>query len=235
MRPLIFSLGMLAASALGLSAPAMAEDKLVVVELYTSQGCSSCPPADALLKKISSEYDDVIALALHVDYWDYIGWKDRFALPQYSNRQRQYAREQSLRAVYTPGFVYNGKEWRNWFVSRFLDFPDGDDPGILELDVAGDTATIKFAPTTQHADDLNLNLALLGFELSTQVRAGENQGRRLSHDFVVLGINRAKLKPDNDIYETQLSLPAKKTNAPRYGIVAWVSKDGTQAPIQSVG
>ena len=80
---------------------------LVVVELFTSQGCSSCPPADEFLKDLSVR-DDVLALSLHVDYWDYIGWKDPFAKPEFTNRQRQYAGVMRLRYVYTPQMVVQG-------------------------------------------------------------------------------------------------------------------------------
>jgi hypothetical protein len=88
-----------------------------LLELYTSEGCSSCPPTDRWMSALENEpglWNEFIPIALHVDYWDYIGWKDRFVSLEYSARQRQYAQEQSLKTVYTPGFVYNGNEWRNW-------------------------------------------------------------------------------------------------------------------------
>lgn len=87
---------------------AQAQERPVVVELYTSQGCSSCPPADALLKKLAAR-DGVIALALHVDYWDYIGWKDTFGDPAFSARQRAYARKAGRRMVYTPQMIVDGQ------------------------------------------------------------------------------------------------------------------------------
>lgn len=89
-----------------ISAPSWA-DSPVVVELFTSQGCSSCPPADKMLHTLA-ERDDVIALALHVDYWDYIGWKDEFAQPKFTKRQRAYAIEGKRRSIYTPQMVVNG-------------------------------------------------------------------------------------------------------------------------------
>ncbi|MCC1492582.1 thioredoxin family protein [Cognatishimia sp. F0-27] len=109
-RFLVVVLGLLtfAASALP-GARAQAEPMPVVVELFTSQGCSSCPPADALLKELGAR-DDIIALALHVDYWDYIGWKDRFAQPEFTQRQRGYARAGGWGVIYTPQIVVNGSE-----------------------------------------------------------------------------------------------------------------------------
>ena len=78
-----------------------------VVELFTSQGCASCPPADALLTALS-ERDDVVALAYHVDYWDYVGWKDTFGQEAYSDRQRAYAKSWGSSRIYTPQMVVNG-------------------------------------------------------------------------------------------------------------------------------
>lgn len=109
MRQMIFpALGL----ALALAGPAAAEGGAVaglpvVIELFTSQGCSSCPPADAMIAGLAPR-DDVIALALHVDYWDYIGWADIFASPAYSDRQRDYAAAAGTRAVYTPQIVVGG-------------------------------------------------------------------------------------------------------------------------------
>ena len=91
-----------------LSDPAIAQDQPVVVELFTSQGCSSCPPADALLHELAAR-DDVVALAMHVDYWDYIGWKDVFGNPAHSARQRAYAKAGNRRMVYTPQMIVNGE------------------------------------------------------------------------------------------------------------------------------
>lgn len=99
-----FALGLLA-----LTAPAARADSPVVVELFTSQGCSACPPADALLTQLADR-EDVIALALHVDYWDYIGWADTFASGQFTRRQHAYARAAGHRMVYTPQMIIGGVE-----------------------------------------------------------------------------------------------------------------------------
>ncbi len=88
--------------------PAAAGERIVVVELFTSQGCSSCPPADAFLGELSKR-PDVLALSLHVDYWDYIGWKDPFAQRLFSDRQRNYSRVLHQRFVYTPQMIVNGQ------------------------------------------------------------------------------------------------------------------------------
>ena len=93
-------------------------ERATILELYTSEGCSSCPPADRWLSQLKSDpglWRDVIPLAFHVDYWDYIGWKDEFAREEYSARQRRYAWEGNANSVYTPGMFRNGTEWRGWW------------------------------------------------------------------------------------------------------------------------
>jgi hypothetical protein len=212
--------------------------QIALLELYTSEGCSSCPPADrwlSSLEKADGLWQSFIPIALHVDYWDYIGWKDRFASPLYSARQRQYAREQSLKTVYTPGFTYNGQEWRNWFVKRMFDFPKGNMPGILKLEINDNQASVNFVPTNTLLKKLNVNLALLGFDLETKVKAGENKGKKLPHNFVVLAINQADLVKENDHYISRLEVPNSKIKTSRYGIVAWINDPNKQKPLQTVG
>lgn len=106
MRTFIASLAL---GLLALTAPVARADSPVVVELFTSQGCSACPPADALLSQLA-EREDVIALALHVDYWDYIGWADTFASGQFTGRQHAYARAAGQRMIYTPQMIVGGVE-----------------------------------------------------------------------------------------------------------------------------
>lgn len=101
--------GVLSSGLIAMATIAQAETRPVVVELFTSQGCSSCPPADAFLHRLSQR-EDVIALALHVDYWDYIGWKDSFAQPAFTARQKAYAKTGGRRSVYTPQMIIGGQD-----------------------------------------------------------------------------------------------------------------------------
>jgi hypothetical protein len=107
MKQVLFGVGMAAVGVLGSVMPCASDDHPIVVELFTSQGCPSCPPADALLHELASR-DDIIALALHVDYWDYIGWKDKFASTAFTQRQKSYARAAGSRSIYTPQFIVGG-------------------------------------------------------------------------------------------------------------------------------
>lgn len=102
-----------------------------LVELYTSEGCSSCPPADRWLRNLPAR-DDVVALAFHVDYWDYLGWRDRFADSRFTDRQRAMAARAGSGTVYTPEVALDGREWRRWSSGALLRVlggrTDSDDP-----------------------------------------------------------------------------------------------------------
>lgn len=209
-----------------------------LLELYTSHGCSSCPPADAWLSKLVSRpylWQSFIPLAFHVDYWDDLGWPDRFASESFSDRQRQYARSGRLSSVYTPGFVVGGREWQGWFRGQAPDLRTGPAVGRLSLDlIDGPTALIRFAPTeTSDRGRLTAHLAILGFGLKSPIGAGENRGRDLNEDFVVLGY-RASRAPASSLewaIEVPDLVPAETS---RRAIVAWVSADTDPAPVQAV-
>lgn len=166
----------------------------VVIELYTSEGCSSCPPAERWLNRFtehSSLWSGYVPIAWHVDYWDYIGWPDRYAKPGHSVRQRRYKRETPLTSVYTPGVLVNGGAWRGW---RHGDVPVvavGEVVGVLRVVLEGEEFTAEFTPAEgQEGREWVLSVALLGFGLTTEVRRGENAGKELAHDFVVLASKR---------------------------------------------
>jgi hypothetical protein len=94
-----------------------------LIELFTSEGCSSCPPADAWMSRLKTNPDlwkNIVPAVFHVDYWDGLGWRDRFAKPEFTARQRQYVATWRGDSVYTPGFVVNGREWRDWHGNRAL-------------------------------------------------------------------------------------------------------------------
>lgn len=98
-----------------------ADRQTALLELYTSEGCSSCPPAEAWLSKLKNEpglWSEYVPVAFHVDYWNGLGWRDRLSNEQYSERQRSYAQSWSAQEIYTPELVLNGKEWHNWFGFR---------------------------------------------------------------------------------------------------------------------
>ncbi|MEL6101566.1 MAG: DUF1223 domain-containing protein [Pseudomonadota bacterium] len=166
----------------------------VVVELFTSQGCSSCPPADKLLHELAKR-DDVIALALHVDYWDYIGWKDEFADPMHTDRQRGYAIEAGRRSVYTPQMIVNGITdivgTRPMELTKSI-AEHAARPSTVALDLQrADKKLIIKAETKQALSDLLVQLVRYNPEEVVKITRGENAGHTLKYgniatDWVIL-------------------------------------------------
>jgi hypothetical protein len=167
-----------------------------LVELYTSEGCSSCPPADRWLASLRSRYPagNVVPLALHVDYWDYIGWKDPYAKREFSLRQRKFSQLQRMALVYTPQVLLQGRDFRAWGGKAF-------DEALAKINAQPAKAKLKLAVIGAHSGGLqvdavaellqgsteaDLYLAAYRSGLQSRVNAGENRGRLLTHDYVVL-------------------------------------------------
>ncbi|MGD8978049.1 MAG: DUF1223 domain-containing protein [Gammaproteobacteria bacterium] len=211
--------------------------RVALLELYTSEGCSSCPPADRWLRELKSDprlWKDFVPVAFHVDYWDYIGWEDRFARPAFSHRQRRYVADGRASTVYTPGLFNNGEEWRGWFRGEAPSF-DPAPVGALSLTLDGDRVSVRFEPPDDEHGDLEVQIAILGMGLETEVRAGENRGRTLRHDFVLLELISRPLDKGDGGFLASAALPGLAEDPTRRALVAWVSRRGDQAPIQSVG
>ena len=213
------------------------EQRVALVELFTSEGCSSCPPADRWLSDLKNDpnlFTAFVPLAFHVDYWDYIGWEDDFARPEFSSRQRRYIDEGAANVVYTPGLFKNGMEWRT---RRNADIVT-DNPevvGSLALTVADGRFDGRFDSIRSDRERLQLHVAILGMNLETQVRAGENRGKTLYHNFVVVGFSSIELEYVDGTYSAAGKLPDTFVSTDDLAVVAWVSKNRQQAPLQAVG
>jgi hypothetical protein len=192
-----------------------------VIELYTSEGCSSCPPADQWFSKWRPSVDTAAAgqapvlLAFHVHYWDRLGWPDRFASPQHTERQHLLAARNGLRYAYTPQLVFNGRDWRQWHTTapgsrgapldnppaaraqvRLQRLPDGQFTAHVTpaAAAAGAASSARWSAYWVATED----------EHMSRVRAGENRGETLKHDFVV---REVKTAPDS--YTGAMSLQFK--------------------------
>lgn len=205
-------------------------EKVQLLELYSSQGCSSCPPAQKGLNQIkdsSALWSQVVPVVFHVDYWDGLGWPDPFASAAYSVRQREFRTKGLSNSVYTPGFMLNGREWRGWFTRTALPLPAIPAPNLrAEYEQGKLSAVIEpVAPL------LVLNIALLGMEMKTAVKRGENAHRILSEEFVVLDFQQVTSKTgrwqnievDEDFSTEQLAL------------ALWVTPQHSLEPIQATG
>ena len=186
-----FALTAFVAIYVALASPILAQDSPVVVELFTSQGCSSCPPADKLMHKLAAR-DDVIALALHVDYWDYIGWKDVYADPENARRQRLYAQESDRRMVYTPQMVVNGQQdVIGTHVMELTDLIAQHKAAPQHVRVQATRKGSKVVIHVENIDGSKLNgplmVQLVRYTPSHEIdiTRGENAGKRLKYTNVV--------------------------------------------------
>ena len=198
-----------------------------LIELFTSQGCSSCPPAEAWMSKLKSEprlWKDFVPLAFHVDYWDRLGWRDPFAAKEWTARQYQYSTNWKAEGVYTPGFVLDGRV----LLDRTVPSPSTEKPGTLKLSVDHGKVIAEFVSISAAMKDGDVHIATLGFDLKTKVSAGENSGRNLAQDFVVLSLANQKMSSG----KTDFALnPDSRAGA----IAAWVTSSNQIEPVQAVG
>jgi hypothetical protein len=153
----------------------------VVVELYTSEGCSSCPPADRWLSTLKGQ-PEVLALAFHVNYWDRLGWPDRFASAEATARQHELAQRAGSNNVYTPQVIANGRDWRIW---PKLPAAGATPPVAINLSRDGDRVSAQVTATPGAPAQLAGYWAVLEDQHESRVRAGENAGETLRHDHVV--------------------------------------------------
>ena len=170
----------------GTSSAAQAEPAKAVVELFTSQGCSSCPPADAQLEAIATR-PDVVALSYHVDYWDYLGWKDTLGTPSATHRQRAYAAARGERQVFTPQFIVNG--------TRSLSGPELKSaiagsglPVVVDIAYVDETLQVSLSGTGRGAKvrGATVRLVTMKSRAVVDVSRGENAGRRIAYANVVV-------------------------------------------------
>lgn len=174
---------------LALAQPSIAESTRMrpkaVVELFTSQGCAQCPPADALLTGLAEE-GDVVALAYHVDYWDYVGWEDTFGSPEFSDRQRAYAKSWGSSRIYTPQMVVNGA--KGVVGSRRSEVHGAVDEAALPLAVEivrdGDTLDVTIPPNTSLEDAVVWMVTYLD-RADVAIDKGENAGKAMVYTQVV--------------------------------------------------
>lgn len=186
-------------------------DGPVVVELFTSQGCSSCPPADEILGEIA-ERDDIIALALHVDYWDYIGWKDSFANPAFTQRQRAYAKAAGTRTIYTPQMIVGGRDHlvgtKPMELAKLIDeHADTADAVSVRLSRKGDRLVITATPEARVPSDLVVQLVTYTPKATVDIRKGENAGRKLVYHNIVRDWIAVGRWDGTGVYEATVQVP----------------------------
>ena len=208
--------------------------KTHLLELFTSEGCSSCPPAEAWMSRLKENpglWHDFVPIAFHVDYWDRLGWRDPFASKAWTARQYEYSEHWNSGSVYTPGFVLDGREMQN----RSVPSAAAETTGTLKISVIdGEKVAASFQPANGETKPLELHVARLGFGLNVHVKAGENSGRKLLHDFVVLSLEHVQMvggKAEVKVPQAPIGQDANSRSA----LVAWVTEPGQTEPIQAAG
>ena len=185
----------------------------VLVELFTSEGCSSCPPADRVLAQLEKEQSvdaEIITLALHVDYWNYLGWKDEFSSAAFSQRQNGYAERFKIDSIYTPQMIVDGQ---TEFVGSNLGTANKaitdaakNQKAAIEISNANDKLKVKISDIPAH-DDSYVWLAIAEDNLKTNVRRGENSGKTLDHVSVVRELKLlGNLAVADKIFENETAL-----------------------------
>lgn len=208
-----------------------------LIELFSSQGCSSCPAAERWISELKTHEDlwtGFVPVVFHVDYWDYLGWNDSFASIKHSQRQRRYQLHGRCKAIYTPGFMVSGNEWAGWFSNPKLPAQSDRRVGQLKVSIDDAGAHVRFLRSADNRG-LLLNVAVLGFDLVTDIVRGENSGKRLPQDFVVLSLQT--IRSDDGMWNTKLprvtDLDGEKSA--RRGVAFWVSHGSDPTPIQATG
>ena len=209
-----------------------------VVELFTSEGCSSCPPAEAWLSRLKDSpglWKDFVPVAFHVEYWDHLGWRDPWASKRFSERQRDYAQAWNSDTIYTPEVVLNGREWRGWAGHVNVPGPNGIGGALAVNSTNASRWTIVFTPSLA-SGNYELHAALLASGLNSHVKAGENRGRRLEHDFVVVSfVEKLMKRQDGELRDEFVLKPESPTEGSRLALAAWVTRAGSPIPLQATG
>ncbi len=179
------------------------------------------------MSKLKSEpglWKNFVPLGFHVDYWDRLGWRDPLAAKEWTDRQYSYSNAWKSGSVYTPGFVLDGREWRDPKIPATAN----QKTGVLRIDLVNGEGSAQFTPANAEMKNFQFNIAQLGFDLTNKVTAGENNGRNLRQDFVVLSLQSQPM-PDG---KAKIALPA---NSRVGAIAAWVTVRNRVEPIQAVG
>ena len=210
------------------------ETQTTLIELFTSEGCSSCPPAEKWMSELKSNpglWKRTVPVAFHVDYWDRLGWRDRFARSEFTLRQQRYAAVWRIGSVYTPNFVVNGREWKGWFNNGMLS-ERSENVGKLRVALNGNNEVKATFAGTQ-TGPLKLEVAVLGGNLESDVKRGENSGRKLRHDFVALDLANVDMTKTGADWTGQAVLPKAAMLDKPSAVAIWVTQD--TLPIQATG
>ncbi|SEB95677.1 Protein of unknown function [Tenacibaculum sp. MAR_2009_124] len=201
-------------------------EPIAVLELFTSQGCSSCPAADHLLNQVRKQYknNNVFVLSYHVSYWNYIGWKDPFSDPKHTNKQNAYARKFKSRSIYTPQLVINGKEHfvgsnesiMHSKIKKHLKIKANNNITLKHTKRNNSSVNVNFK-TTGNIHEKNTQIILVLKERQTQIKQGENRNRNLKNNNIV--ISEEFVRTTTETTSVSLDIPKFVTSEDKLQVI----------------
>lgn len=217
------------------------DTKKELIELYTSESCSSCPPAERWINQLKDQeglWKTYIPTEFHVDYWNHLHWVDKYSKKSFSQRQRNYHRKLQA-GVYTPQVIQSGENQRQWYRKNLSDkVKKQTAEGLITSSVNLDTGKveIEFELKNKNSNELSCHIALMAGEIKTKVKRGENSGRNLSHEFVVIEFSEDHLVKNKSKHQCRLDIDLVEYNKHKSRSVAvWVSETNSGRVIQSAG
>lgn len=214
------------------------QGKVQLIELYSSESCSSCPPADQWVTELKNEpelWKSFVPVVFHVDYWNNLGWKDDYSSEPMTKRQIDISKHWAEPSVYTPGFIVDGKEWKNWRQTKKHQLPAAETSQKITLSVFRDAADNYIVKATglQYLQKYIIRLAWLGMDLKTKITSGENSGKMLEHNFVVLNWDFRII--DSKKAEALFQIKKSEVKSTPKAIAAWIELDANPTPLQATG
>ena len=203
----------------------------ILIELYSSQGCSSCPPAEEWISTFMNQeglWSRYFPISFHVSYWNYLGWKDPFSDRRYSKRQYEHLNLLNIRQVYTPQFVVNSHEWRGWFERDYESLEQIKSTQAPKLELKIENGKIDAFLNEKLASDghYKFHLALVGSGFETQVTRGENRNKQLKQDFTVLDFQTFTASSNAHFVGSVKPKPVLTEQAKQLAWVGWIEHKG---------
>lgn len=212
--------------------------RVQLIELYSSESCSSCPPADRWISELKDEaglWKAFVPVVFHVDYWNHLGWKDGLSSDKMTKRQIDISKTWSSPSVYTPAFIVDGREWSDWrnAVKHRLPALSSNQQITLNIYKDIDGEILVKAEGLKEKKKFIIRAAQMGMDLSSNVTAGENSGAKLKHNFVVLNWDSRSVSGKNIEVQFNFKKPEQKTS--RLAIAVWIEAADSPTPLQAVG
>jgi hypothetical protein len=236
---LLFPILPAAAATTGTLVCTSGEHQTTLLELFTSEGCSSCPPAEAWFSRLVDSpklWTEFVPVAFHVNYWDYLGWKDRFASPQFTQHQQAYAAAWQRPTLYTPAFVVNGREAGSSGRTQILERTNAK-PGSLRVECPEKSGcVVSFTPASGVTGPFDAHIVWLECGVTVKIAHGENARRELRHDFLARLWQNTALRDADGVATAQMALPSPTEQVGvRSALAVWVTRRGALMPLQATG